>query len=202
MAKTEETEEKDVSKGSRKPSEEEALRERIGGAKEGKKAAAESTVSGGNEMATETPVSEGMTKVEKFKAFLEENDLSFFDDPQSFDDEYHTTRFNSRIEAKGQIMPMAIFIDDSIFTIIRTNVAAGINVKNVDRIKNYLNALNAEYKIFKYYLREDGSIYLDVCVPSVAETFDGVMIRTLLGIIVKHLEDVYEDLMAEVWAKD
>ena len=202
MAKTEETEEKDVSKESRKPSEEEALRERIGGAKEGKKAAAESTVSGGNEMATETPVSEGMTKVEKFKAFLEENDLSFFDDPQSFDDEYHTTRFNSRIEAKGQIMPMAIFIDDSIFTIIRTNVAAGINVKDVDRIKNYLNALNAEYKIFKYYLREDGSIYLDVCVPSVAETFDGVMIRTLLGIIVKHLEDVYEDLMAEVWAKD
>ena len=202
MAKTKETEEKDVSKESRKPSEEEALRERIGGAKEGKKAAAESTVSGGNEMAAETPVSEGMTKVEKFKAFLEENDLSFFDDPQSFDDEYHTTRFNSRIEAKGQIMPMAIFIDDSIFTIIRTNVAAGINVKNVDRIKNYLNALNAEYKIFKYYLREDGSIYLDVCVPSVAETFDGVMIRTLLGIIVKHLEDVYEDLMAEVWAKD
>ena len=202
MAKTEETEDKDVSKELRKPSEEEALRERIGGAKEGKKAAAESTVSGGNEMATETPVSEGMTKVEKFKAFLEENDLSFFDDPQSFDDEYHTTRFNSRIEAKGQIMPMAIFIDDSIFTIIRTNVAAGINVKNVDRIKNYLNALNAEYKIFKYYLREDGSIYLDVCVPSVAETFDGIMIRTLLGIIVKHLEDVYEDLMAEVWAKD
>lgn len=202
MAKTEETEEKDLSKETRKHSEEEALRERIGGAKEEKKAAAETAVSGGNEMAAETPVSEGMTKVEKFKAFLEENDLSFFDEPQSFDDEYHTTRFNSRIEAKGQIMPMAIFIDDSIFTIIRTNVAAGINVKNVDRVKNYLNALNAEYKIFKYYLREDGSIYLDVCVPSVAETFDGIMIRTLLGIIVKHLEDVYEDLMAEVWAKD
>ena len=202
MAKTEETEGKDVSKEKRKPSEEETLRERIGGAKEGKKAAAETAVSGGNEMAAETPVSEGMTKVEKFKAFLEENDLSFFDEPQSFDDAYHTTRFNSRIEAKGQIMPMAIFIDDSIFTIIRTNVAAGINVKNVDRIKNYLTALNAEYKIFKYYLREDGSIYLDVCVPSVAETFDGIMIRTLLGIIVKHLEDVYEDLMAEVWAKD
>lgn len=202
MAKTEETEEKDVSKESRKPSEEEALRERIGGAKEGKKAAAESTVSGGNEMATETPVSEGMTKVEKFKAFLEENDLSFFDDPQSFDDEYHTTRFNSRIEAKGQIMPMAIFIDDSIFTIIRTQVATGINTKNVERIKGYLNNLNAEYKIFKYYLREDGNIYLDICVPFVDETFDSRMIQTLLPILVQQLETVYEDLMAEVWAKD
>lgn len=145
---------------------------------------------------------EGTTKVEKFQAFLKENELNFFDEPQSFDDEYHTTRFNSRIEAKGQIMPMAIFIDDSIFTIIRTNVATGINVKNVERVKSYLNALNAEYKIFKYYLREDGSIYLDVCVPSVAETFDGVMIRTLLSVLVEHLENVYEDLMAEVWAKN
>ena len=202
MAKTEETEGKDVSKEKRKPSEEEALRERIGGAKEGKKAAAETAVSGGNEMAAETPVSEGMTKVEKFKAFLEENDLSFFDDPQSFDDEYHTTRFNSRIEAKGQIMPMAIFIDDSIFTIIRTQVATGINTKNVERIKGYLNNLNAEYKIFKYYLREDGNIYLDICVPFVDETFDSRMIQTLLPILVQQLETVYEDLMAEVWAKD
>ena len=146
-------------------------------------------------------VHEGGAKAEKFQKFLKENDINFFES-QTLADEFHTTIFRSRIEAKGQIMPMAIFIDDSIFTIIRTNVAAGINVKNVDRIKNYLNALNAEYKIFKYYLREDGSIYLDVCVPSVAETFDGIMIRTLLGIIVKHLEDVYEDLMAEVWAKD
>ena len=154
------------------------------------------------EEVTEAVASEGATKVEKFQAFLKENDLNFFDSPQSFDDEFHTTRFNSRIEAKGQIMPMAIFIDDSIFTIIRTNVATGINVKNVERIKNYLNTLNAEYKIFKYYLREDGSIYLDVCVPFVAETFDGRMIQTLLAILVQHLEAVYEDLMAEVWAKN
>ena len=152
-------------------------------------------------MATETPVSEGMTKVEKFKAFLEENDLSFFDDPQSFDDEYHTTRFNSRIEAKGQIMPMAIFIDDSFFTIIRTQVATGINVNNVERIKGYLNKLNAEYKMFKYYLREDGNIDLDICVPFVDETFDSRMIQTLLPILVQQLETVYEDLMAVVWAK-
>ena len=149
----------------------------------------------------EAAAAEGATKAEKFQAFLKDNDINYFES-QALSDEFHTTIFRSRIEAKGQIMPMAIFIDDSIFTIIRTNVAAGINVKNVDRIKNYLNTLNAEYKIFKYYLREDGSIYLDVCVPSVAETFDGIMIRTLLGIIVKHLEDVYEDLMAEVWAKD
>mgnify|MGYP000847279117 CR=1 FL=1 len=153
------------------------------------------------EEAVETAAPEGASKAEKFQMFLKENDINFFES-QTLADEFHTTIFRSRIEAKGQIMPMAIFIDDSIFTIIRTQVATGINTKNVERIKGYLNNLNAEYKIFKYYLREDGNIYLDICVPFVDETFDSRMIQTLLPILVQQLETVYEDLMAEVWAKD
>ena len=149
----------------------------------------------------EAAAAEGATKAEKFQAFLKENDINFFES-QALSDEFHTTIFRSRIEAKGQILPMAIFIDDSIFTIIRTQVATGINEKNVDRIKGYLNTLNAAYKMFKYYLREDGTIFLDVCIPFADETFDPIMIHTLLPILVKQLETVYEDLMAEVWSKD
>ena len=148
----------------------------------------------------EAAAAEGATKAEKFQAFLKDNDINYFES-QTLSDEFHTTIFRSRIEAKGQIMPMAIFIDDSIFTIIRTQVATGINEKNVDSIKSHLNMLNAEYKIFKYYLREDGNIYLDICVPFVDETFDSRMIQTLLPILVQQLETVYEDLMAVVWAK-
>lgn len=148
----------------------------------------------------EAAAAEGATKAEKFQAFLKDNDINYFES-QALSDEFHTTIFRSRIEAKGQIMPMAIFIDDSIFTMIRTQVATGINEKNVDSIKSYLNMLNAEYKIFKYYLREDGNIYLDVCIPFVDETFDSRMIQTLLPILVQQLETVYEDLMAVVWAK-
>ena len=151
-------------------------------------------------MSTETE-EQGNMKAEKFKAFLKENDINFFES-QTLTDEFHTTIFRSRIEAKGQVMPMAIFIDDSIFTIIRTQVATGINAKNTDRIKDHLNGLNAEYKIFKYYLREDDNIYLDICLPFVDETFDSRMIQTLLPILVEQLETVYEDLMAVVWAKD
>ena len=148
----------------------------------------------------EAAAAEGATKAEKFQAFLKDNDINYFES-QTLSDEFHTTIFRSRIEAKGQIMPMAIFIDDSIFTIIRTQVATGINEKNIDSIKSHLNMLNAEYKIFKYYLREDGNIYLDICVPFVDETFDSRMIQTLLPILVQQLETVYVDLMAVVWAK-
>ena len=148
----------------------------------------------------EAAAAEGATKAEKFQAFLKDNDINYFES-QALSDEFHTTIFRSRIEAKGQIMPMAIFIDDSIFTMIRTQVATGINEKNIDSIKSHLNMLNAEYKIFKYYLREDGNIYLDVCISFVDETFDSRMIQTLLPILVQQLETVYEDLMAVVWAK-
>ena len=148
----------------------------------------------------EAAAAEGATKAEKFQAFLKDNDINYFES-QALSDEFHTTIFRSRIEAKGQVMPMAIFIDDSIFTMIRTQVATGINEKNIDSIKSHLNMLNAEYKIFKYYLREDGNIYLDICVPFVDETFDSRMIQTLLPILVQQLETVYEDLMAVVWAK-
>ena len=148
----------------------------------------------------EAAAAEGATKAEKFQAFLKDNDINYFES-QALSDEFHTTIFRSRIEAKGQILPMAIFIDDSIFTMIRTQVATGINEKNIDSIKSHLNMLNAEYKIFKYYLREDGNIYLDVCIPFVDETFDSRMIQTLLPILVQQLETVYEDLMAVVWAK-
>ncbi len=148
----------------------------------------------------EAAAAEGATKAEKFQAFLKDNDINYFES-QALSDEFHTTIFRSRIGAKGQILPLAIFIDDSIFTIIRTQVATGINEKNIDSIKSHLNMLNAEYKIFKYYLREDGNIYLDICVPFVDETFDSRMIQTLLPILVQQLETVYEDLMAVVWAK-
>ena len=148
----------------------------------------------------EAAAAEGATKAEKFQAFLKDNDINVFE-PQALSDEFHTTIFRSRIGAKGQTLPMAIFIDDSIFTIIRTQVATGINEKNIDSIKSHLNMLNAEYKIFKYYLREDGNIYLDLCVPFVDETFDSRMIQTLLPILVQQLETVYVDLMAVVWAK-
>lgn len=143
---------------------------------------------------------EGATKAEKFKKFLNENDINFFE-ANDLSDELHTTIFRSRIEAKGNTMPMAIFIDDSIFTIIRTQVVTGINEKNIEEIKDHLNTLNAEYKIFKYYLRDDGNVYLDICIPFVDETFDSRMIQTLLPILVQQLETIYDDLMAVVWAK-
>lgn len=140
------------------------------------------------------------TKALQFQEFLMENEIDVFS-TESTDDERQTVIFRSRIETCGQILPMAIFIDTSIFTVIRTQIIAALPADKQPRIKEYLNALNTRYKIFKYYMREDGTIFLEVCLPFVDEAFDSKMVQLILSVIVRHLEDTYEEIMGHVWGK-
>ena len=144
---------------------------------------------------------ESNTKALDFQEFLVDNNISVFS-TETLDDDYQTVIFRSRIEAKGQILPMAILIDTSVFTMIRVQIVTGVTDEKRPRLTAYLNTLNAQYKIFKYYLRDDGTVYLDICLPFVDETFDSKMVQLMLSILVQHLDATYDDLMAEVWAKD
>lgn len=137
-------------------------------------------------------------KAIKFQEFLIDNDINVFS-VNTVDDEYETVIFRSRIETNGQILPMAIIIDTSLFTIIRTQIVTGIEDNRREAIKDYLNGLNVKYKIFKYYLQTDGTIVLDICLPFTDEKFDGKLIQLMLSVLVQHLETVYHDIMAKVW---
>ena len=136
-----------------------------------------------------------------FQEFLMDSNINVFS-TESVDDEYSTVIFRSRVETKGQILPMAILIDTSVFTVIRTQIVTGLSAAKQPRIKDYLNKLNMNYKIFKYYLKDDGTVYLDICLPFVDETFDSKMIQLMLSVLVQHLEAVYEEIMAQVWSKE
>ncbi len=145
------------------------------------------------------------TKALDFQEFLMENNIGVFSS-ETLDDDYNTVIFRSKIETHGQLLPMAIIIDMSIFTVIRTQIVTGVEKARRPAMKEYLNSLNERFKIFKYYLRDDGTLddgtlMLDVCLPFVDETFDSKMIQLMLSVIVQHLEAVYQDIMAEVWRK-
>lgn len=140
------------------------------------------------------------TKALDFQEFLMENNIGVFSS-ETLDDDYNTVIFRSKIETHGQLLPMAIIIDMSIFTVIRTQIVTGVEKARRPSMKEYLNSLNERFKIFKYYLRDDGTLMLDVCLPFVDETFDSKMIQLMLSVIVQHLEAVYQDIMAEVWRK-
>ena len=125
------------------------------------------------------------TKALDFQEFLMENNIGVFSS-ETLDDDYNTVIFRSKIETHGQLLPMAIIIDMSIFTVIRTQIVTGVEKARRPAMKEYLNSLNERFKIFKYYLRDDGTLMLDVCLPFVDETFDSKMIQLMLSVIVQH----------------
>ena len=140
------------------------------------------------------------TKALDFQEFLMENNIGVFSS-ETLDDDYNTVIFRSKIETHGQLLPMAISIDMSIVPVSRTQSVTGVEKARRPAMKEYLNSLNERFKIFRYYLRDDGTLMLDVCLPFVDETFDSKMIQLMLSVIVQHLEAVYQDIMAEVWHK-
>ena len=98
-------------------------------------------------------------------------------------------------------MPTALFVDDTIYVMIRVQVATGaLKEKNEEQVLTYLNEQNRSYKVFKYFLDEDGNIFLDACVPTTDDDFNPELIRVILDVMVGHLTENYAGLMKKIWA--
>lgn len=140
-------------------------------------------------------------KAEQFKAYLEKNEMKFFQ-IQEVKDEFNTVVFRSNIEVQGQKLPTIVITDDTIWTLIRSQIVAGaVAADKKAAIEEFLNGLNAKYKVFKFYVTEGNDINMDICAPTIPEQFDPEMIRSLLQISVEQLTELYPQIMEVVWGK-
>lgn len=138
-------------------------------------------------------------KASKFQKYLDENNLSFFRQNETHD-EADTIVFQSNIQVEGQTVPVGIITDSTIYTIIRVQVGTGlVKEENRPKFEKYLNTLNRSYKVFKYVAAEDGSVFLDACLPSTNESFDPEVVRVVLDVIVDHLNQEYKNIMKAAW---
>ncbi len=139
------------------------------------------------------------TKAEKFAKMLTDNGINCFS-PEEVKDELNTVLFRSSMEIEGQRLPLVVIIDDSIYVICRTLVA-GKCLTDANRLETlkFLNTLNSSYKTFKYFVTEAGEIVMDICLPTTSEQFEPNMIRALIDLSVKNLEENYRPLMQIVW---
>ncbi len=144
---------------------------------------------------------ESNAKAVKFQEFLMDNDINVFS-TESMDDDAVTVMFRSRVEANGQRLPCAVIIDKTIFTLVRTQIISGVKDEKRPKVKDYINELNGRYKFFKYYMRTDGTVYLDLCLPFQNDEIDGQTIQLSLGLLIRHLEDEYDKFMKVVWSDD
>ena len=144
-----------------------------------------------------TKVEDNIRAIE-FNEFLIDKGITVFS-TESMEDEANTVFFRSRIEAAGQLLPVVVIIDASIFTIIRVQLAGDIPEEKRERLTMYLNGLNLYYKTFKYYMSPEGRICLDMCIPAKDEAFDAELVYGMLSTLVQHLQEHIGELMEAVW---
>lgn len=140
-------------------------------------------------------------KAEKFNKFLEERGIKLFE-VQEVESEMHPVVYRSFMEVNGQNLPTMLVIDDSIYVMLQVRVGAGL-VKDANKaaVLAHLNALTAQYKVFKYYAAENGDIVIESCIPSTDNEFVPEMVTAVIDVVVKHLNEEYPKLMKTVWAE-
>lgn len=140
-------------------------------------------------------------RAQLFQDFLQENKIECFM-VEEVADELNTTVFRSHMEIEGQQLPLVVILDDSIYGMLRTQIVPkALKDTNKQAILEYINELNRQYKIFKYYLTAEGDLCLDCCIVGEAEQANGPLIYTIIDVVVKHLTEEYATLMAKIWSK-
>ena len=141
------------------------------------------------------------TKAEKMKKFLDENMPNIFQIEEVPNHELHAAVFNTFMEVDKQNLPFMLIVDDSIYVMFQTRLANGvINEKNRTAVMEHLNTLNETYKIFKYYIDENGSIIIECCIPSADGSFEPGIVHAAINVVYTHLGEEYKNIMKLVWA--
>ena len=149
----------------------------------------------------ETKVTEMENKIEKMTQFLADNKIECFD-IQKMEDEHHTTIFRSRMEVKGQLLPMALLMDDSVYMLLQVQIAPQvIDEEKLKALAAAINNMNNNVRPFKFTVSEKGDLMLNACITAENNTFNPALTNAIMAEAVKFLEAQYGNIMEAVWAK-
>ena len=125
-------------------------------------------------------------KAEQFNAFLEDQKIRVV--------------FRSFLGVEGQQLPTIVIIDDSIFSIIRVQIAPqALKDENAADLLKMVNGQNMMYKPFKLFFDERGDLMLDVCLVTDKDKLDGNEVYQLFSVIINYLDENYRNIMKVVW---
>ena len=142
----------------------------------------------------ETKVIEMENKIEKMTQFLADNKIECFD-IQKLED-------RSRMEVKGQLLPMALLMDDSVYVMLQVQIAPQvIDEAKLKELAGAINNMNNNVRPFKFTVSDKGDLMLNACITAENNTFNPALANAIMGEAVKFLDDQYGNIMEAVWAK-
>lgn len=140
-------------------------------------------------------------KTLKLKEFFKANKMEMFQD-QNVGDEAETTIFRSRMQVKGQLLPFAILVDRTVYTLIQVQLAPAVATGEAfGKIAKFMNDCNNRYRLFKFTISEAGDLLVNATLTFQDEKFEPALLNAILAEIVKFLDAEYAALMEKVWAE-
>lgn len=134
-----------------------------------------------------------------FLSYLVSNKIDSFK-VDDLKDEHNSVIFRSTLILKGQSIPIGVIIDDTIYAIVRVNIAVHvINDDNYDELVNLIMRLNNRSKLFKYYITPDLSVIMDVCLPFEKEHLSCELLYRMVAVTAQELDAHYKDFVKLLW---
>lgn len=149
----------------------------------------------------ETKELEMTSKIEKMTKFLADNKIECFE-VQKLEDGHHTTIFRSRMEVKGQLLPMALLMDDSVYVLLQVQIAPQvISEAKLPEMATAINNMNNNVRPFKFTVSDQGDFMLNACITAENTTFNPALVNAIMSEALKFLEAQYGNIMQAVWGK-
>lgn len=139
-------------------------------------------------------------KAQKFSNYLKENEMQMFQE-QEVQSEMNPVVYHSYVEVAGQNLPTMLVIDDSIYVMLQVRIAASVvKESNKAAVMELINKMNGQFKVFKYYVDEEGSIIVESCIPTTDNEFVPGLVHAVIDVVVRHLNETNSETMKAVWA--
>ena len=145
------------------------------------------------------------TKAEVFSKYLEDKEIKAFQVEEIADDAQHTVVYRSHIEVEGQQLPTLVLLDDSVFSMVRVQVAPqALTEENELELQRMAGEYNMKFKPFKLYFDRNGALVLDVCLLTPGQKEEefaqlGDEVYGMFDVLIKFLEENYRGWMKKIW---
>lgn len=140
-------------------------------------------------------------KVAAFEKYLADNKVEGFA-AQVVNDQLNSVVFHSHLAVKGQNLPVAVIIDDSVYTMIQVQAVSGaVSGKPLPELAVYANELNQTYRMLKYVVTTEGNLVLSCCVAADHDSFEPKLVIGILDQLLQHLQQEYPNFMRKIWTE-
>ncbi|MBR1976201.1 MAG: hypothetical protein IKA21_03240 [Phascolarctobacterium sp.] len=138
-------------------------------------------------------------RAKRLKDFFAENKIECFEIVET-KDENNATIFRSKMQIKGQILPFAVLIDNSVYSMLQVQIVSGlVKGEAFTKIAPYLNEFNNNYRVFKFVVTPEGDLLLNACLVTEDSTFNPALVNAIIGECAKFLEAEYAGIMEHLW---